>query len=143
MDIDNLRQQHRDLEDMAASIMTRIHGYRDEFDAITLARSMANLAVLLRVHFAFEDTALYPAMLTSGDAEAAQLGLRLKTEVGDLADRFDDFIRRWQAPTTIAAAFEEFRDEVTSLFAVLGARIEQENDLLFPAAERLRRDLAA
>ena len=39
--------------------------------------------------------------------------------------------------------FDAFRDEATMLFAALAARIERENDLLYPLAERVTQQKAA
>ena len=56
---------------MAASILSLVSSYRDEYDAIPIARLIGKLNVLLRVHLAYEDTVLYPLMMRSGDGEAA------------------------------------------------------------------------
>ena len=39
--------------------------------------------------------------------------------------------------------FDSFREEATMLFAALAARIERENDLLYPLAERVTQARAA
>ena len=39
--------------------------------------------------------------------------------------------------------FDVFREEATRLFGALGARIERENDLLYPLAERVTQPRAA
>lgn len=135
--IDSLRQQHHAAEDMAATILSRIGSYRDEYDAIPIARLIGKLNVLLRVHFAYEDTILYPLMMRSGDGEAAALAHVFATETGSLAPQFEDFVQRWSGPTAIDSMFDLFREEATRLFAALAARIERENDLLYPLAERV------
>ena len=131
-----MRLQHEAAEDMAAGIMARVASYRDEYDALAIAVLLGKLNALLRVHFAFEDTVLYPELMAGGDGEAARLAHKFHDEMGALAFRFEDFIRRWYGPTLIATSFEEFRDEAMAIFAALGARIERENDQLFPVAER-------
>ena len=141
--IESLRQQHDAAEQMAATIMSRVSSYRDEYDAIPIARLIGKLNVLLRVHFAFEDTILYPLMMRSGDGEAAALAYLFSRETGTLAPEFEDFVRRWSGPTAIDSMFDVFRDEATRLFGALGARIERENDLLYPLAERVTRQRAA
>ena len=141
--IDSLRQQHDAAEEMAATIMSLVASYRDEFDAIAIARLIGKLNVLLRVHLAYEDTVLYPLMMRSGDQEAAALALQFSDEMGSLAPKFEEFVRRWSGPTIIAAMFDTFREEATLLCAALGARIERENDLLYPLAERLTQPKAA
>ena len=141
--IESLRQQHDAAEEMAATIMSRIASYQDEYDAIPIARQIGKLNVLLRVHFAFEDTVLYPLMIRSGDGEAAALAHRFAHESGSLAPEFEDFVRRWSGPTAIDSMFGMFREEATTLLGALGARIERENDQLYPLAERAMQQRAA
>ena len=141
--IDSLRQQHDAAEDMAAAIMSLISSYRDEYDAIPIARLIGKLNVLLRVHLAYEDTVLYPLMMRSGDGRAAVMAFQFSEEMGSIAPEFEDFVRRWSGPTIIAAMFDTFREEAALLLAALGARIERENDLLYPLAEQAARHRAA
>ena len=141
--IESLRLQHNAAEEIAAAIMSLVASYRDEYDAIILARQIGKLNALLRVHFAYEDTILYPMMMRSGDVEAAALAFQFSDETGTLAPQFEEFVRRWSGPTIIAAMFDVFREEATGLFAALGARIERENDFLYPLAERITSARAA
>ena len=128
---------------MAASILSLVSSYRDEYDAIPIARLIGKLNVLLRVHLAYEDTVLYPLMMRSGDGEAAALAHLFAEETGAIAPQFEDFVRRWSGPTVIDAMFDAFREEATTLFAALAARIERENDLLYPLAEQVTQQKAA
>ena len=138
-----LRQQHDAAEEMASAILTLIAAYRDQYDSIPIARLVGKLNVLLRVHFAYEDTVLYPLLMRSGEREAARLAHQFSDEMGTLAPRFEEFARRWSGPTIIAAMFERFRDEATAVIAAFAARVERENDLLYPFAERMSRARAA
>jgi len=142
-DLEILRWQHDAAEEMAANIVASVGTYRDEYDAISIARLIGKLNALLRVHFAYEDSILYPRMICSGDRDAAALAFQFDAEMGALAPQFEDFARRWSGPTVIAGMFDMFREEATALFAALGARIERENDLLYPLAQRVTRARAA
>jgi iron-sulfur cluster repair protein YtfE (RIC family) len=137
MDIDNLRRQHDAAEEMAAHIVAIATCYRDEYDAIPIARLIGKLNALLRVHFAYEDSVLYPRMIRGGDAEAAATASQFDAEMGTLAREFEEFARRWSSPAMIAESFDLFREEATAVFGSLGARIERENDLLYPLARRM------
>jgi hemerythrin-like domain-containing protein len=143
MSIDMLRRQHEAIQEMGAKLVGAISSYRDEYDAIALAPLIGKLNALLRVHFAYEDSVLYPLMRRSGDAQAADLACRFGDDMGALAPQFEEFVRRWSGPTVIAGMFNRFRDEATTLFAALGARIERENDQLYPLAERVNAALGA
>jgi hypothetical protein len=138
-----LRQQHSAAEDMAAAILSAIASYRDEYDAVPIARQLGKLNSLLRVHLAYEDAVLYPLLIRSGDGKTAALAHLFAEETGEIAPRFEDFVRRWSGPTAIDAMFDSFREEATMLFAALAARIERENDLLYPLADRVTQPRAA
>jgi hypothetical protein len=135
--ITTLRQQHDAAEEIAATIVSIIASYRDQYDAIPIARLVGKLNALLRVHFAYEDTVLYPSLMQSRDPDTAALAREFADEDASLAPQFEEFARRWSGPTIIAAMFDRFRDEATALLATLGARIERENDHLYPTAERI------
>ena len=138
-----MRRQHEEAEEIAAAIVAALNAYRDEYDAIPIARQIGKLNALLRVHFAYEDSILYPLMAGSGNGDAAALARHFGEEMGTLANEFEDFARRWSGPTVIAGMFDRFREEAMVLFAALGARIERENDLLYPLAERVTQAKAA
>lgn len=137
LNITHMRQQHDAAEEIAASIVAAIASYRDEYDAIPIARRIAKLNTLLQVHFAYEDMTLYPAMIGGADREAACLARRFHDEMGGLATRFELFARRWSSPITVAANFDEFRSDATVILTDLAARIERENDLLYPLAAKV------
>ena len=141
--LDSLRRQHDAAEEIAANIVAIVGSYRDDYDAIPIARLIGKLNALLRVHFAYEDSILYPLLTRSGDGDAAALAYQFGDEMGALASEFEEFARRWSGPTVIAGMFDLFREEATALFASLGARIERENDLLYPLAERVTAARAA
>lgn len=138
-----LRPQHDAAEEIAAAIVSIIAAYRDDYDAIPIARLVAKLNALLRVHFAYEETILCPSLIRSQDAEIAAVAADFAAANESLAPQFEEFARRWSGPTIIAAMFDRFREEATALLAALGARIERENDQLLPLAARQVIDRAA
>src|SRR5258708_20654396 len=93
--IESLRQQHDAAEEMGATIMSFIASYHDDYDATPIARLIGKLNALLRVHFAYEDTVLYPLMMRSGDGEAAALAHLFAHETGSLAPQFEHFPPPW------------------------------------------------
>jgi iron-sulfur cluster repair protein YtfE (RIC family) len=136
MEIDSLRRQHDAAEAMAAEIITIAAAYGGDDDAAKLAQLIAKLHALLRVHFAYEDSVLYPTMIQCSDAKAAATAAEFEAEMGGIFAEFEEFARRWSTPLSIAENFDCFRDRATGILAALGARIERENDLLYPLAHR-------
>ena len=136
MEIESLRRQHDAAEAMGAEIIAIARSYRDDHDAVPLAQLIGKLNALLRVHFAYEDSILYPLMIHCSDSTAAATAAEFEAEMGELAAEFEEFARRWSTPLAIAGDFECFREQATALLAALGGRIERENDLLYPLAQR-------
>jgi hemerythrin-like domain-containing protein len=143
LDIETMRRQHAEAEEMAASLLAIVANYRDLYDAVPIARLVGKLNALLRVHLAYEDMVLYPALMRAGDAEVAGLANAFHEDMGALAPQFEEFAWRWSGPTVIDMMFDRFREEATEILAALGARIERENDQLYPLAERIALPRAA
>ena len=62
---------------------------------------------------------------------------RFAGEMGDLAERLEEFAIRWSTSAGIAARFDEFRTEAIDIFAAIKVRIRAEKQLLYPLADRL------
>lgn len=133
----HLRRQHDAALEQVQAMLALMDAYRPGADAFHLALSVARLLGLLRVHLAQEDVGLYPALQQCGDAEAAMIAARFVAEMGGLARDVEDYVRKWSSSAAIAADFAGFRDDSLNLFAALDARIERENTILYPLAERV------
>ena len=59
------------------------------------------------------------------------------SEMGDFAERLEEFALHWSTSAAIAACFDEFREETRGIFAALETRIRRENRQLYPLADRL------
>jgi len=143
LDMETMRAQHAAAEEMAASLMAIVASYRGHCDAVPIAQLVGKLNALLRAHLAYEDSVLYPALMRTGDPKVAGLAHWFHDEMGMLAPRFEEFARSWSGPTVIDMMFDRFRDEVTQILTALGARIQRENDQLYPLADRLTLPRAA
>ena len=141
--METMRRQHGTAQDVAASLMAAVASYRDRYDAVPIARLVGKLNALLRVHLAYEDLVLYPMLMRSRDPQVAGLAHWFHDEMGALAPQFEEFARRWSGPTVIDMMFDRFRDEATEILAALGARIERENNQLYPLADRVNLPRAA
>ncbi|HEY6047806.1 MAG TPA: hemerythrin domain-containing protein [Sphingomicrobium sp.] len=119
-----------------AEIITIAASYAGYDDAARLAQLIGNLHALLRVHFAYEDSVLYPTMIKCSDAKAAATAAEFEAEMGQLAVQFEEFARRWSTAHAIAESYECFREQSIVILGALGARIERENDLLYPLVHR-------
>ena len=132
-----LRRQHDAATQLMADIAGQIRAYRGRDDAYRLTLGVAQLLGHLRTHWTKEDGHPYPALIHSGDRQAAAMARRFAGEMGDLAERLEEFAMRWSTSAGIAARFDEFRTEAIAIFAALKVRIRRENLQLYPLADRL------
>jgi hypothetical protein len=113
-------------------------------DVAQLTRSAENvrgvlseLSGRLKVHLAMEDKALYPRLLTQGDAEAQRVTRRFMNEMGTLSKTFEAYVQRWPSPAAIQASPASFVAETKAIFAALQTRVGLEERDLYPLADRL------
>jgi len=133
---DKLRRQHDAIVKMVADIIERIddYDYNDRANAAQINLEVAKLLGQLRFHFVEEDLHLYPEMIASGLEEAATVAVCFKQEMGDIAERFEEFDHHWSSSAVIASRFDEFRHDALLIFSALKNRIRRENEMLYPLA---------
>jgi Hemerythrin HHE cation binding domain len=131
---DILRSQHDDALAMADRLIELVDHYDPRMAAIPILMQLNRLLGLLRVHFAFEDVELYPALMASNDPLAARTAKRFVDETAKLAIEFECFARRWSCSASIADDIDGFREGAHGLLLTLAVRIEQENLYLYPLA---------
>jgi iron-sulfur cluster repair protein YtfE (RIC family) len=90
----------------------------------------------LIAHLKFEDWALYPRLIESGDDEASTSGQAFKDEMSSLAPAFHDYCEKWTA-TTIPLAWESYCSATRSWLDALIDRLTRENRELLPLLARL------
>ena len=136
----NLRRQHDAALELVEKLAADLDGPPpDKMQSYRMGMTLAKLTGLLRIHFAVEDRTLYPRMISSTHAEAADTAAAFQHEMGELGAVYSAFAERWNG-ATIAAAFPSFRAEARALFVALGDRIERENSVLYPLADAIRPD---
>ena len=134
---DLLRLQHDAASQMMVGITGQIRAYRGRDDAYRLTLGIAQLLGLLRIHLSREDDHLYPELINSGNRQTAAMARHFASEMGDFAERLEEFALHWSTSAAIAACFDEFREETRGIFAALETRIRRENRQLYPLADRL------
>lgn len=133
----NLRRQHDAAMSLVSTIIDLMDRCQTREDAYRISLSLAKLLGMLRIHLAQEDQGLYPAMIRSGDAEAAATAQAFATEMGGLAEQLERFAGRWTCSAAIFTSLAEFRREAMAVFAALATRIHRENEELYPLAQRV------
>lgn len=132
------RKQHAEL----IEVVQAIAGKLDESSlanggAAETTELLNQLAGKLLVHLAAEDYGLYPKMIESSDSEAASTAKKFQDEMGDLKGAFQEYYSAWNKPVAIQGDPAGFIEQSKGVFEALGARIEKENTILYPLADRM------
>ena len=90
---------------------------------------------LLQIHLLREDSILYPRMLAGSDQNAATVAAAFQAELGSVDSHVARFEKEW-TPGEISGRWPAFCQDIRVLLEELRARIERENDELYPLAER-------
>jgi iron-sulfur cluster repair protein YtfE (RIC family) len=133
MNVEALRKQHEDIGALADQLSQAVS---DPAERRPVAALRWRLARELIAHLAIEDRYLYPAMIARCGSEGAKVAARFRAEMGDLAERFTEYMAGWSDPR-IAEDWPGFRDETRAILATLAHRIALENDALYPLADTM------
>lgn len=131
-----LREEHR----LIVALASRLGGTAgdiktrgDAHDAYALIQSIDDL---LRGHLAEEDENLYPAFLASEDEDMRWIGADAAEGMGGIVGAWVNYRDRWTIDAILREA-DRFAATTEGVLGALSLRIEMENDVLYPAAERL------
>ena len=129
---DKFRAQHEDILQVARDITAKLQA---KGDPAALRKLLSNLAGKVNFHLAMEDEALYPHLMSAGNAAAKARAGKFKEEMGGLGRVFNEYNAKWQA-SAIRADFDGFANETRKVFGALAKRIERENNELYPLADK-------
>lgn len=129
----SLAAEHADLARMVDELRRAVDDDEPDFDR--LARARWRLGFLLAVHLAKEDKHVYPALKRHENASLASLATAYETEMGDLDQRFRDYLADWPIQI-ITRRWLQFRLATTDLMDKLVQRIEREERELYPLLDR-------
>ena len=132
------RRQHSDL----VELVKEISGKLDEdalsgSGAVEVKELVTRFAGKLLIHLAAEDDALYPKLIAAADHEISDTAKRFKDEMGGLKEDFLAYQAQWGRAEHIQKDPAGFVRETQRLFKALGNRVEREDTVLFPLADRL------
>ncbi len=132
------RRQHSDLVELVKQMSVMLDedalsggGAAETKDLLT------HFAGKLLIHLAAEDDALYPKLIAAADREISDTAKRFKDEMGGLKEDFLAYQAIWGRTEYIQKDPAGFVRETQRLFKALGNRVEREDTVLFPLADRL------
>lgn len=132
------RKQHAELVELVQEIAGKLDESALANGAATDASELlTKLAGKLLVHLAAEDYGLYPKMMESGDGEAISTAKQYQDEMGGLKEAFQGYYAKWNGANKIRTDPAAFIADSQGVFEALGARVQKENTILYPLADRL------
>ncbi|MCC6926929.1 hemerythrin domain-containing protein [Novosphingobium sp.] len=133
------RKQHDLIVDLAGDVEAILPRLDTIEAAEQLAKVLIRLDSVLLTHLTSEDAFLYPAMIDGSDRNAADVASSFKTEMGGIVHSYSRFKETWSGAAAIHGNPGWFRRDWKALLAALANRIERENTMLYPLAERAER----
>jgi hypothetical protein len=136
MDVRAYRAEHRRILRRAAELGGRSQNVRTKGDAAEARDMIVRLDLLLRQHLAREDSQFYPHVRTLGDASIREVAEEAVADMGGLAGAWAAFVAA-SAPGDILRDLPRFRSGCAAVLGALAARIQDEEERLYPMAESL------
>ncbi|MBS7349944.1 MAG: hemerythrin domain-containing protein [Comamonas sp.] len=106
-------------------------------NAQAIAQGVVAMGGIIKLHLAVEDQVLYPALQNSGNTEMTRLGQQFQTNMGPIADAFDEFARRWNTAHSVLQDPEGFRTHANTVLRRLHERMLLENREFYPRIEAM------
>lgn len=134
---DSYRKQHIELLDLAVKLSGKLSKDVVIKEAGDIVSVLSQFASKLNMHLTMEDKALYPKLISSGNAKTSQIAKDYMTEMGGIKQVVEKYIHSWSLAKNIAADPEKFIQESKGIFSALKGRIDKENNVLYPLADAL------
>ena len=136
MNTQALVEEHKSIMALASllgGVASAIKSRSDSQEARALIQS---IDALLRDHLAQEDEDLYPALMAAEDEETRRLGADASEAMGGIVGAWNNYRDHWTLEVILGQA-RRFAAATEALVGALALRIEMENEVLYPAMERL------
>ena len=137
----NLKRQHGDLVELSRELLLEA-----ETDVpvsySSLLRSLSLFEGKLKIHLSMEDSHLYPQLADHPSEDVRKLAGDYMREMGGVYDRFNAFILRWKNDSPPDGFPSAFVEEAKELMEAIYARIQEEEETLFPLLEQIGSDLS-
>lgn len=131
-DKQNIARQHQDILKITKDILAYRTPEEATEHAFSIAMLISQLAGRIQIHLSTEDQHVYPSFLNNPDAKVQQLSIRFSTEMGDLAQKFNDFKSRYTSSSYIKQNAATFLYDAKAIMESINERIEREDRELYP-----------
>lgn len=136
MNIDKFKHQHDNIYACIDSL--RRHAAAGIGDnARAIASAIVSMSSVIKLHLAVEDSVLYPVLKNARSAALSRKGEQYQAEMKAIADKYQEFARRWNTAEHVAHDPEGFRADANRVLRVLHERIRREDREFYPEIEAL------
>lgn len=137
MKTDRYRKHHEELFKVMGEIQKHLSPEKVLHESHEIRKQLTILAGIVRIHLAFEDQALYPALLNSDNTAVSSMAKKFMDEMSSIHAAFEAYLEKFYSSKAIRDNADSFISETKDLFKVLGARIERENTDFYPLIDKL------
>lgn len=131
------RDQHRDIEALAAQIASHLKADALARDAAPVRALLSQLAGKVNVHLAMEDNALYPALLKHPTPAVQAKARAYQEDMGGIKQAFTAYLASYPSAQAIQADPRGFIQATTGITEALARRIRAEDTDLYALVDSL------
>lgn len=132
---DHLRVEHADILALIEQIRHLLEPEIVKKKSKFLYDMIANLSRKTLAHLLLEDRCICQEMLLSSHDETRMLAQQHVASMGSMAQHMRDFLESWPSFERISAQPKDFCKESNVILSSLEARINREEQVLYPKAE--------
>lgn len=132
---DHLRAEHADILALIEQIQHLLEPDIVKKKAKSLHDMITHLGKKTLAHLLLEDRCICQEMLLSSHDETRMLAQQHVASMGSMAQHMRDFLQSWPSFERISVQPKDFCKESTMILSSLQARINREEQVLYPKAE--------
>lgn len=136
MDMQALRAEHSSIMALASRLGGIAGNVKTRGDAHDARALIGSIDSLLQAHLTEEDDNLYPALMAAAGEDVRRLGAEAFEAMGGIVGAWTNYCDHWSLEAILAKP-GRFAAATDGVMGALSLRIEMENDVLYPAMERL------
>jgi len=134
---ETFRQQHAAIVEVVKELRSLLVPEKVLDNIPDIMGVLIGLSGKLKAHLSKEDRELYPDLLASGDAKLTEMAAAFQSEMGGLAQAFEDYMATWRSIEAIEDDPDGFIRASEAVIDALSDRINRENRELYMLADRL------
>ena len=127
-----IQRQHAEILQLAQKISMYDSIPKVRENAFDISLLLGSLSGKLTMHLASEDKFIYPCLMKKQDPKIQETSKQFASEMGSLAQVFNDFKNKYLGDVKIKNAPGEFLEESGRVIEAIGERIAREEKHLYP-----------